>query len=459
MDIISDERFNATVIDIALPDGAPVARYGGMVVFLDKGVVGDVIEGRIILRKKKFAYGIVDSIVTPSVNRVVPECRYFGSCGGCVCQDMSYDRQLVVKRNYLSKTLKSMGNVEPSLLESIVLEPSVNVYRYRNKISFSFGLENGKPVIGLQQKVFPPGSKNPDVIKINECPIFGNSFEPLLRIIEEHFSAKEYSVYDPVSKSGFLRNLVIRRSQQTGDLQVVLYTMDGSVSDMDGLYRKVIEALPAVKSFYHIIHTHSFDSFGDYRIAACYGDSAIIEECGGIRLKVYPQTFIQPNTLAANLMYNTIQEWVKQIQPVAILGLYCGSAAMELSVASFAKKITGVDANPTNIVAALENAQLNTITNCRFINHTVEQFLKTQKRIKPSLILIDPPRNGISKHAISAIAGLNAGYILYISCNAASLSRDIAVLQTKGYAPVKIHAFDQFPHTGHIESMVLLRRI
>lgn len=447
-----------TIIDLALPDGLPLMRHEGMVIFLDKGVVGDTVEVRIVEHKKKFAYGIVQQVLEPSLQRVKPLCPYSGTCGGCVCQDYDYDHQLEIKTRYLRKTLASIGGVAPEKIDNLSVEPACSTFWYRNKTMFTWGTEDGKPAPGLQQRVFLPGSHG-GFVRVDQCPITSHQVTPILEVCEQFFANSGLTAYDPETHTGVLRNLMIRESKHSGETMVVLYTTPCDISDIESLYNQLSATVPAVSSFYWILHTRSFDAFGGYDIAAQFGKPHITERCAGLWYRIYPQTFFQPNTAVANAMYPVVGEFAKKAGANDILGLYCGSGGIELYLAKHGLQVTGVDANPDNITAARENCQLNGIDEKQFFHATVEQFVHTNpNRSDHDLVLIDPPRSGMTPRARTLIAGLKIPNIIYISCNPATMARDLSSLRTRGFAVESIRAFDQFPHTAHMETVALLTR-
>ncbi len=436
--------FRAEIIDMALPENWAVVKKDGAVCFIPDGmgVVGDKVKVKPLKKQKNYFLGEIIKIEEDSPFKIKPECPHFYRCGGCVMQNIRYDKQLEIKAKYLKKTLKSMGNVSENLLEDLSITPSKDIFGYRNKMEYSIARYNGKIEIGLKERVSPLKQYSQQITPINECAIFGKVSATVFEIFKKFATATMKVEY---------KKLVLKRGANTGEIMVVLVTRNGEVIHIDGLAQQMKDAIAELKSFYWIEERKGrrFD-----RIKRIFGQEYIEETISGIKCKIYPQTFFQTNTHIAQLIYEKVSQFAGKT--CQILGLYCGSGMMEMCLSKKTGNIVGIDSDLANIKSALQNCQSNSIENCKFYHSRVENIRKPS--FEPDLLLINPPRIGLTKKAIQQVFALNIPRIIYVSCSPATLARDIKKFQNNSYTPKKIDAFDMFPHTSHIETVVFLEK-
>ncbi|MDD3725798.1 MAG: 23S rRNA (uracil(1939)-C(5))-methyltransferase RlmD [Candidatus Ratteibacteria bacterium] len=441
------------IVDMALPKNWAVGRSGGMVVFVPDAVYGDRVRVSITERKKHFAYGKVLKVVRPSPYRTEPLCRHFGTCGGCIMQNLLYETQIDLKGRYLLNTLQKIAG--PKVLEGVDVSsvcPSPDIFYYRNKMEFAFGEDDGTVVLGLRERSSPVGGYRKGTVALSECVIFSDIVRDIFPIFREFAQKTGLGVYDPYTNEGFFRHLVIREGKNTGEVMVLLITKSGEVPDMTGLMDDMPES---VKSLWWVENNRTSDVVFFERKHNLYGSSFITEEMCGMRFRIYPQSFFQPNTRAAALLYSKIGEELKDAGVDKLLGLYCGSGVMETSLSSVVKEVVGVDIELSNISTANENCKTNNIKNCHFYQCSVEDLFKKHRDVvnNPDAVIIDPPRAGLSKKALKNIISLGSRRIMYVSCNVSTFVRDIKELKEAGYNIKKLLPFDFFPHTAHLETL------
>jgi 23S rRNA (uracil1939-C5)-methyltransferase len=446
------------IVDIALPDGYGVGRKGTFVFFVYGAVVGDQVMIRVIKEDKRFSYGEIAEIEKPSPFRCAPQCPHFGSCGGCVLQHLTYEKQLEIKENHLRQTLGRIGGIDISSLDMIPIAPSPEQYFSRNKIELAFGRDKNHVTLGLRERVNPAEKYKGRVIPIEKCLVFSKTTEIIIPFVLSFVKKHGLLPYDPLTKKGFLRHLVIKEAKSTGELMVIIETAKGEMPGMGDLWRALSEALPKVKSLYRVINTQSTDTGLYEEEEHLFGERSIEESIGNLRFNIYPQSFFQPNTRVAEILYRTIIDLSEPGINDRVLGLYCGAGPIEMLLSSKVREVTGIDSNPSNIASARENCRLNNIENCTFIEGKVERF-RERLPFNPDILVIDPPRGGISKEGLTIIRGLKPEKIVYVSCNPSTLARDMRYLKEHGYGPKRIASFDAFPHTTHLESVTIIEKI
>jgi len=445
------------IVDIALPDGYGVGKKDGFVYFVTGAVPGDRVRVRVTREGKRFSYGEIVDIDRPSPDRVSPPCPYFGLCGGCALQHLSYEKQLEVKERHLLQTLSRIGGIDPASFSVEPITASPDRYFSRNKIEPAF-CDNDKGIaLGLRERAAPEAGREGSVAPIDSCLAFSNAVKRILPPVIDFVSRHRLSPCNPATGKGLLRRLILRESKSTGDVMVILETTRGLLPDTEGLWRSLNREAPETKSLWRGINNRRVDA-GPYESEEhLSGERYIVETVDTLAFRIYPQSFFQPNTRIAETLYRTVIEFAQPAPRDTILGLYCGMGPMEMLLSRRAGRVTGVDSNPENIVKARENAKINGIGNCAFIEGRVEQIGNRLPRA-PSVLVIDPPRGGISAEGQDLIAHLKPGKFVYVSCNPSTLARDIKGMRKYGYVLRKIASFDAFPQTGHLEAVALIER-
>ena len=444
------------IVDIALPDGYGVGKKDGFVYFVSGAVPGDRVRVRVTKEGKKFSYGEIINIDSPSPDRRSAPCGYFGLCGGCALQHLSYEKQLEVKERHLLQTLSRIGDVDITSISVKPILPSLDRYFSRNKIELAFGVDSKGVTAGLRERALPEGREG-KVAPVGSCLAFSESVERILPPVLDFINRHRLSCYNPATGEGLIRRLILRESKSNGDVMAVLETARGVLPDMADLWRRLTGEAPEVKSLWRGINNRRVDAGFYEREEHLFGELYIEETLGSLVFRIYPQSFFQPNTKIAEALYGTVMEFAEPASHDKVLGLYCGMGPMEMILSRKAGRVTGVDSNPENVVKARENAGINGIGNCTFIEGRVERIVDRLPR-SPSIVVIDPPRAGISSEGQNLIARLEPRKLIYVSCNPSTLARDIKAMKRYGYMPQKIASFDAFPQTGHLEAVALIER-
>jgi len=447
-----------TVTDIALPHDWGVGRIGGAVTFVPGAVVGDRVRVVMVKAKKRHQFGRLVAVEQPSPDRTEPRCPHFGVCGGCSFQNLRYEKQLEIKEKYFFRTLQTLGRLDLRDVAREPIVPSPAPYFYRNKMEYAFGNEGKELFLGLRERASPLDRYRKKTVRLTRCPIFSRSVEEIFPAFLEFAKSTGQSSYNPLTGLGQFRNLVLREGKSTGEILAILVTKSGSPVKPEKFAENLGSEPSVVKSLWWVENDRVSDVVDFARKKRLAGRDWIEERLGGLRFKIYPESFFQPNPKGAEVLYARITEEVELLGVRRVLGLYCGPGSIEISVARAAEEVVGVDSEPMNILAAKENAILNSITNCRFIEGRVELALKELTFPGFELLIVDPPRAGISPKAMKHILALNIPNLICVSCNPAALARDLGLLTEHGYRLRRLGCFDFFPHTTHLESLAVLSK-
>ncbi|MDO5391584.1 MAG: 23S rRNA (uracil(1939)-C(5))-methyltransferase RlmD [Eubacteriales bacterium] len=382
-----------------------------------------------------------------------PVCSIFPSCGGCMYQTMEYEEQLAMKEKQVKDLLDPLIG-EPYEFEGIKRSP--REFGYRNKMEFSFGDEykDGPLSLGLHKK----GSTY-DVLTAADCKLVHEDMTKILVCVWKFFKERNASYYKKMQHVGYLRHLLLRRADTTGEILVNLVTTTQEEYDLAPLIEALL-ALPLegkIVGILHILNDSLSDVVQSDETRILYGQDYFYEELLGLKFKITPFSFFQPNSKAAEVLYSTVREYIGDTRDKVVFDLYSGTGTIAQIAAAVADKVIGVEIVEEAVVAARENAARNGITNCEFIAGDVLKVLD-EITDKPDLIILDPPRDGIHPKALPKIIDYGVERIVYISCKPTSLARDLEMFLGRGYHVEKVVCVDQFVHTVHVETICKLVR-
>lgn len=392
-----------------------------------------------------------------------PVCSIFPACGGCMYQTMSYESQLEMKAEQIKKLIdqavKAGGQVDAQGNPDYVFEGikgSPKEFAYRNKMEFSFGDEyKGGPLsLGLHKK----GSTY-DVLNALDCKLVHEDMNKILACVLEYCQEQGYAYYHKMQHTGFLRHLLLRRGNTTGEMLVNLVTTSQIETDFQELKDRLLSLKLEGKivGFLHIINDSLSDVVKSDETRILYGQDYFYEEILGLKFKITPFSFFQPNSYGAEVLYETAREYIGDTKDMTVFDLYSGTGTISQILAAVAKEVIGVEIVEEAVKAAGENAKLNNIENCRFIAGDVLKVLDEIEE-KPDFIVLDPPRDGIHPKALPKIIDYGVEKMVYISCKPTSLARDLEMFLARGYRVEKVCCVDQFCQTVHVETVCLLSR-
>ncbi len=437
-----------TIMDMALPAAYGVGRIGDLVVFVPGAVPGDRVRVRIAKLEKHLAYGEVLEIEEASPFREKARCPHFGECEGSDLQVLAYDKQLEIKENHLRQVLKRIGG--PGLAQTVIspIVPSVDRFFYRSKIEFSFGQSGSETVVGMTERVSPLRPFTRRIVAVDDCCLFSPVTGRILQPVRDFVRTSGLPVFDGRTGKGILKRLVLREAKQTRDVLVNVIAASDLGDRLGPLAKVLTETMPEVKSVYA--------TFND-RPRLLSGSPYIEERLGDLSLRVYPFSFFQPNPKTAEELCRRIVSAAKISGDERVLGLYSGAGAIELFLARHVKEVTGVDSSVESISCAEENATVNGVRNAVFKRDKAERAADGYRNKGIDVVVIDPPRSGMSPEALSAIRNVGARKLVYVSCNPSTLARDLKALKGE-YTLKEMIPFDFFPQTAHFEVLTILER-
>ena len=392
-----------------------------------------------------------------------PVCSIFPECGGCMYQTMSYENQLEMKakqiQSLIDQAVKAGGQVDEQGNPDYIFEGikgSPREFAYRNKMEFSFGdaYKDGPLTLGLHKK----GSTY-DVLNALDCKLVHQDMNEILKCVLEYCQEQGYDYYHKMQHVGFLRHLLLRRGNTTGEILVNLVTTSQVEADFEELKDRLLSLTLEGKivGFLHIINDALSDVVKSDEMRILYGKDYFYEEILGLRFKITPFSFFQPNSYGAEVLYETAREYIGDTKDMTVFDLYSGTGTISQILAAVAKEVIGVEIVEEAVLAAEENARLNGIGNCRFSAGDVLKVLDGIQE-KPDFIVLDPPRDGIHPKALPKILEYGVEKMVYISCKPTSLARDLEMFLEKGYRVEKVCCVDQFCQTVHVETVVLLSK-
>lgn len=436
----------------------------GQTVTVKNGIPGQKIRFMINKKRGGRAEGRLLEVLEPSAEETrEPVCSVFPACGGCMYQTMAYEAQLDMKarqvKELLDGAIRNGGQVDEEGNPDYVFEGikgSPREFAYRNKMEFSFGdaEKDGVLTLGLHKK----GSTY-DVLDTVDCKLVHQDMTRILRCVLEYCREQGFSYYHKMRHVGYLRHLLLRRAHTTGEILVNLVTTTQMEPDLSLLAERIL-ALPLegrVVGILHILNDSQADMVQSDETRILYGQDFFYEELMGLKFKITPFSFFQPNSMGAEILYRTAQEYIGIMKDMTVFDLYSGTGTISQILASVAKKVIGVEIVEEAVEAARENARRNGIENCEFIAGDVLKVIDEIEE-RPDFIVLDPPRDGIHPKALPKIIRYGVENLVYISCKPTSLARDLEAFLGNGYRVEKVVCVDQFCQTIHVETVALLTR-
>ena len=456
------QSVEADITDIAL-GGRGLTRIDGMAVFVDQAVPGDRAVIRIIKKKKSYAEARVVELLEPSPDRIIPPCPYSGFCGGCKWQFLSYPRQLEYKRQHVIDALKHIGFIEGVSVHATI--PSELTFGYRNKMEFSCSdnrwllpveLGNDELDKGFALGLHVPGTFH-KVIDTQACllqPDLGNT---LLSEVRDFMKSSSKPVYGLRSQIGFWRFLMLRHSVARDQWMVNIITAADDRQAVQPLAELLVRKYPNVVSVINNITARkSSVAIGEFEYTIA-GEGGIKDKIGKFEFEISANSFFQTNTLGACKLYDVVKKYAELSGTETVLDLYSGTGTIPIVLSESAAEIVGLEIVESAVKDAEENCRQNQVSNCRFVLGDIRKILPTID-VRPDVLIIDPPRVGMHKDVVKQVAAMAPDRIVYVSCNPATLARDLNLLKDD-YRVLEVQPVDMFPHTFHIEAVAKLAKI
>lgn len=447
-------------------EGKALARVGDMVVFTKLVIPGDIVDLQVVKKRKNYQEAIVTQIHQYSPDRVEAFCSHFGICGGCKWQFLPYNKQLLYKQNQVEHQLKRIGKIELPKV-SPILGSKADTF-YRNKLEFTFSdkrwlsleeINSSEEITNLNALGFHVPGMFDKVINIKKCWLQPDPSNEIRNFIYHYALKNDYSFFDIKQKGGLLRTLIIRTSS-SGETMIILSFFQNEKSKINQLLEALKAQFPKTTSIMYVINSKGNDTITDQEIILYYGRDHIFEEMEGLKFKIGPKSFYQTNSRQAFELYKVAREFAGLTGNEIVYDLYTGTGTIANFIAKYAKKVVGLEYVPEAIEDARENATINQIGNAAFFAGDIKDLLNQDfisRHGKPEVIITDPPRAGMHADVVNSIISILPEKIVYVSCNPATQARDISLLNSH-YTTTRVQPVDMFPHTHHVENVVLLEK-
>lgn len=443
-------------------------KLGDLRVFVERGIPGQKVQVMVVKKKPQYVIARIQEVVEESAQVIGPKCPYFATsgkindkvptCGGCLWQNLKYEDQLEVKQQQVEETLQRLGKMPDLKVEPII--PSPDPWFYRNKIELSFGMNaDGHVDFGFRER-----GKFNSIIPVESCVIFDEQLPMVLDVIRRYVKMSDLEPFDFDKRpEGFWQFLILRRGVKTGEWMINFVTRPGHE-----IHKHLAEELREVlgEKLQSVLHTVNFGKAISYaghnnkKIEVLFGRDYILEELGGLQFKISPFSFFQTNTLAAEKLYDTVRDLAALKGHERVLDLYCGTGTIGQYLARNAREVIGMEILQEAVDDANENARMNSLANCIYHCGDVKKilFARRNKYLHIDMLILDPPRAGIADKTRKKILSLMPQRVVYVSCNPATLARDLVDFKKHGYEIQKVQPLDLFPQTHHVETVVVMER-
>lgn len=497
-----NDVLTVTIEDLGA-EGEGIGKVDGYPIFIKDAIIGDVVSVKIMKAKKNYAFGKLEKVLTPSSFRVEPKCEFHKQCGGCQIQAMDYRKQLEWKQNKIYNNLKRIGGFSEELLQKVT-EPIVgmeNPYHYRNKAQYPIGMDKeGNLIAGFY------AGRTHSIVANTRCFLGPSENELILEFILSFMKENSISAYNEIDHSGLVRHVLIRSGFRTGEIMVCLVingesmpkaekfvegvlgvelmlsggslteseegVSEGGLAESEEGIRngqQVGKITKRIKSICLSINMENTNVIMGQTIRTLYGDPYITDYIGGVKFQISPLSFYQVNPVQTEKLYGLALEYAGLTGNETVWDLYCGIGTISLFLAQKAKQVYGVEIVPQAITDARRNAVLNGMGNAEFIVGRAEEVLPeyfaeyerdhSSEKACADVIVVDPPRKGCDTACLETMVKMQPKRIVYVSCDSATLARDLKYLAENGYGIERVRGVDQFGHTGHVETVCCLQRV
>ena len=453
-------------IEAVAAEGKALAHVDGMVVFVDFAVPGDVVDIRVLKKKKNYMEGRIERLVSPSPDRLEPFCAHFGVCGGCRWQPLPYPMQLEAKRQQVEDQLVRIGHLNvPEIRPTL---PSEKTRYYRNKLEYSASAKrwvlsgedpDGIPAEDRMGLGFHVGKFFDKVLDIKQCHLQREPSNAIRLFIKDFCVCTGYPFYEIRENRGYFRGVFVR-TNEAGEVMLIVCFGYEDKERREALLDALLARFPDIVSLYYVVNEKVNDSISDQECILYRGESAIYETMEGLRFRIGPKSFYQTNSPQAYRLYSVARDFAALSGVETVYDLYTGTGTIAQFVSGKAAKVVGIEYVPEAIEDAKANAEANGIRNCVFYAGDMKDVLNSRfiaENGRPDVVILDPPRAGIHPDVAKVILEAAPERMVYVSCNPASQARDLAVFAAD-YDITAVQPVDMFPHTMHVENVVALRR-
>ncbi len=456
---------NVLITDVAA-EGNAIAKIEDMVVFVEGVIPGDIVNIQITKKRKRYCEGRVLELITPSPDRLPAFCKHFGTCGGCKWQILPYEKQLFYKEKQSKDQLERIGHVEVE--EFLPILGSLHTQYYRNKLEYTFSnkrwitfeeVKSSSEIKESNAVGFHVPHLFDKVVDIEDCHLQNSPSNEIRNFIRTFALEHNYTFFDIRNHAGLLRNLIIRTTT-TGECMTIVVFYENNEEQIQTLLTALHNEFPQITSLLYIINQKANDTISDQEVKTFFGKDFIIENMEDLQFKIGPKSFYQTNSTQAYELYKIAREFAQLSGNELVYDLYTGTGTIANFVAKKAHQVIGIEYVPEAIEDAKVNSQFNKIDNTLFYAGDMKDILNDEfiaKHGKPDVIITDPPRAGMHQDVVDTILRAMPQRIVYVSCNPATQARDLQLLSI-AYNIKKSHSVDMFPHTQHVENVVLLEK-
>ena len=445
-----NEEYIVQIIDNGF-QGEGIAKIDGMAIFVPGGIKDEKVKIKILKVTSKIAYGKILEILERSENRVDElDCKTFSRCGGCILRHVNYDKTLEMKKIAVETTLKKALGREIKINEVLKMDKP---YNYRNKLQYPVGIDNnGNPVMGVFAE------RTHLIIPTKECNIQDVLSQKIANDIFEFIVENNIKVYDEKKLTGSIRHIVIRIGKRTNEVMITLVTNAKNIEKENKLVKYITSKYQEIKTIVKNINSKNTNVILGRENEILYGDGYIYDYLGEFKFKISPMSFYQVNPIQTEKLYSKAVEYAELSGNETVFDLYCGIGTIGIFASKNVKKLYGIETVPEAIEDAMQNAKANNLENAEFfvgdVEKTLPEFIK-ERNINPDVVFVDPPRKGCDKTALDTLLQIEPKRIVYVSCNPATLARDLKILEEK-YDIKEISICDMFPFTHHAEAIAKL---
>ncbi len=437
-------------IEALTNEGAAVGHYNGVAVFVRGAVPGDEIIAHIIKVSKRYCIGIIRDILTESEHRIEPDCPVCDKCGGCSFRNVSYGEELRYKKSRVIDAVTRIGHLDIPVKDTVGADSTAH---YRNKAQYPVYIENGELQAGFY------AYKSHRIVPCADCKLQNEAFKECLDVFSKWVKRADISSYDEKTGRGLLRHIYLRRAEVTGEIMACAVINGDSLPEADYLIEN-LSAVDGMKSICFNTNKDNTNVILGEKTVTLWGSDTICDELLGKRFEISPASFYQVNHAQCEKLYTAAKDYAALTGEETLVDLYCGAGTIGLTMAESAKRVFGIEIVPEAVENAKRNAEINGVNNAEFFCGDAYEGARELKRrgITPDIIVLDPPRKGCSPELLDTIEQMNPKRIVYVSCDSATLARDLAILDEKGFKAQEITPVDMFPRTPHVETVCLLSR-
>ncbi|ARK28736.1 23S rRNA (uracil(1939)-C(5))-methyltransferase RlmD [Halalkalibacter krulwichiae] len=447
-----NEQLQVTIEDLT-HEGAGVAKVKGYTLFVPKALPGEVVDIKVIKTNKGYGFARLLEVKERSEHRAEPSCPIYNQCGGCQIQHLSYEAQLLAKQKQVKDVLERIGGIK-----DIPVHPTLGMndpWRYRNKAQVPIGEEGGLVIAGFYQE------RSHRIIDTEECLIQHEDNDHIIRTVKKIANKHRIRAYDEEKHRGTLRHVVARKGKITEEVMVVLVTRGKELPSKKAIVEEILAEVPNVKSIVQNINPKRTNVIFGEETNVLWGDEYIYDYIGDIKFAISARSFYQVNPEQTKVLYDKALEYANLTGEETVIDAYCGIGTISLFLAQRAKHVYGVEIVPDAIADAKRNAELNGFTNVDFAVGEAEKIMPWwyAQGVRADVVVVDPPRKGCDEELLDTILSMKPKRVVYVSCNPATLARDLKILEAGGYLTKEVQPVDMFPHSTHVECVAQLTLI